>query len=319
MQLIRFALPMTLALSFSAPGAGAADHTPQPATGDQHRSYVFAATGDTLPYRLFVPASYRGDRDYPLLVVLHGGGSTEDRPMDKTGLEEAAEKRGYIVVSPLGYNRFGGWGNIYPVVVTPQTAAGSTDFVAMSKAEGPGKVAASPSPPRPSGPPLPPAAEDEYLEQPAGTLADAHIAVLSEQETLAAIADVEKAYRIDRRRVYLMGNSAGGVGTLYLAAKYPHLWAAIAPQGGVIAAWSYPYWRLRDAHISALFVHGERDEHCNPKWSRAMAERATADGVDAQLLIVPGGTHGGAWTQVLPQIFDFFDAHIKTAAAGMKE
>ena len=158
MLLSRFALPMAIALSLSAPGAGAADHRPQPTTGDQHRSYVFAATGDTLPYRLFVPASYHGDREYPLVVVLHGGGSTEDRPMDNTGLEEAADKRGYIVVSPLGYNRFGGWGNIYPVVVTPQTAAGSTDFVAMARAEGPGKVtAAPPPPPPPPGPPLPPA------------------------------------------------------------------------------------------------------------------------------------------------------------------
>jgi poly(3-hydroxybutyrate) depolymerase len=282
-----------------------------PATGDQHRTYVFAQTGETLPYRLFVPPAYRGEKDYPMVVVLHGGGANENRPMDNTGLEDEAVKRGYIVLSPLGYSRFGGYGNIYPVVVTPKTAASGVDFAAIARAEGPGRPSASAEQSvRPAATAGPAAAEDEYLEQPASVLSDGHISELSERETLAAIADVRGQYRIDRRRIYLMGNSAGGVGTLYLAAKYPNMWAAIAPQGGVIAAWSYPYWRLRDARLPVLVVHGDHDEHCNAKWSRAMVDRARLDGADAAFLLVKGGTHVSAWTQVLPQIFNFFDAHI---------
>jgi poly(3-hydroxybutyrate) depolymerase len=281
-------------------------------TGDLHRTYVFTQSGETVPYRLFVPDSYHGEKDYPMVVVLHGGGADENRPFDNTGLQEIAAKHGYIVLSPLGYNRFGGYGNIYPVVVTPKTAADSTDFAAISRSEHPGGPAPA-APPRPPGAGShAPAAEDEYAEQPAGTLTDARVGELSEAETLAAIADVRKAYRVDAQRMYLMGNSAGGVGTLYLAAKYPQMWAAIAPQGGVIAAWSYPYWRLRDSRVAALFVHGERDEHCNPKWSRAMVNAARGDGADATFLLVPGGSHGSAWTEVLPQIFDFFDAHART-------
>jgi pimeloyl-ACP methyl ester carboxylesterase len=150
---------------------------------------------------------------------------------------------------------------------------------------------------------------DDYAEQPASVLIDPHIGELSEQETLAAIAEVRRSYNVDPNRTYLMGNSMGGVGTLYLAAKYPQMWAAISPSGGVIAAWSYPYTRLRDAGVSALFVHGEFDEHANPHWSEAMAAAAKAQGVDAQMLVVPHGSHGGAWIMALPQIFDFFDAH----------
>ena len=41
----------------------------------------------------------------------------------------------------------------------------------------------------------------------------------------------------------------GGVGTLYLAVRYPEVWAAVAPAGGPIAAWSYPFERLRDFHV----------------------------------------------------------------------
>jgi poly(3-hydroxybutyrate) depolymerase len=315
-KIVSAVIGFTYGLTLAAHVVHAADKPVTPLTGDQHRTYVFALTGDTMPYRLVVPPGYDGSKAYPLVVVLHGGGADHNRPVDNTGLVEMAAQRGYIVLSPLGYNRYGGFGNIYPVVVTPKSAAVGVNYGALAKAEGPGKAA----PPAPSGPsatppppPPPPAAADDYFEQPAAELTDAHIAVLSEAETLAVIAEVEQEYRIDRNRVYLMGNSAGGVGTLFLAAKYPQMWAAISPQAGPIAAWSYPYWRLRDAHVPALFVQGDMDGTSNAKWSRTLAEQARADGADATFLLVAGGTHGGAWVQALPQIFDFFDAHVKAA------
>ena len=39
-------------------------------------------------------------------------------------------------------------------------------------------------------------------------------------------------YRIDADRVYLTGPSPGGAGTWYIAARYPELFAAIAPISG---------------------------------------------------------------------------------------
>ena len=44
----------------------------------QHRSYTFPATGETIPYALFVPSSYNQVDEAPLIVSLHGLGRSHD-------------------------------------------------------------------------------------------------------------------------------------------------------------------------------------------------------------------------------------------------
>lgn len=77
----------------------------------QHRSYVFPATGETIPYALFVPSTYNSNNMAPLLVSLHGLGRTYDWLMGYEGLLDQAEANGYIVVTPLGYTRRGWYGS----------------------------------------------------------------------------------------------------------------------------------------------------------------------------------------------------------------
>ncbi|TFH74704.1 hypothetical protein E3V39_00600 [Gammaproteobacteria bacterium LSUCC0112] len=77
----------------------------------QHRSYVFAPTGETLPYAVFVPSSYRAGTPTPLLVSLHGLGRTYDWLMGYEGFLDYAEEYGFIVVTPLGYIRRGWYGS----------------------------------------------------------------------------------------------------------------------------------------------------------------------------------------------------------------
>lgn len=291
--------------------AATASHAAPIQTGDQHVVYTFAGTGKQMPFRLFVPSRYDPAHAYPLVVVLHGAGGDENRVFQESNLEEIAEQRGYILCAPLGYSRFGGYGNIYPVVVTRETAEAGKAFrnaANLTKPPGPARLPAG-------GRAMLPAAADDYAEQPASELFDAETGILSEAETMAALKFVRASYHIDSTRIYLMGNSMGGVGTLYLAAKYSNIWAAISPEGGPIAAWSYPFRRMRDAHIPVLFVHGALDEHSNPKWSRALVDQARLEKVDARLIIVPGGHHMTAWTLALPQIFDFFDRAVRPISA----
>ena len=77
----------------------------------QHRSYVFAPTGETLPYAVFVPSTYRAGTAAPLLVSLHGLGRTYDWLMGYQGFLDYAEEYGFVVVTPLGYIRRGWYGS----------------------------------------------------------------------------------------------------------------------------------------------------------------------------------------------------------------
>ena len=76
----------------------------------QHRSYVMEETGETIPYALFVPSGYDPARPAPLMVSLHGAGRQYDWLMNYAGLLDQAEHHGYVVVTPLGYTRRGGYG-----------------------------------------------------------------------------------------------------------------------------------------------------------------------------------------------------------------
>jgi predicted peptidase len=49
------------------------------------------------------------------------------------------------------------------------------------------------------------------------------------QRVMAILEEVLRDYAVDRRRIYLMGTSAGGFGVWSLAMHYPRKWAAIVP------------------------------------------------------------------------------------------
>jgi predicted esterase len=80
-------------------------------TGDFKRHYLLKEAGEIMPYRLYIPPAYDGTKAYPMVLALHGLGGTEDSMFGANyrALPEA-EKRGYILVSPLGYRIDGGYG-----------------------------------------------------------------------------------------------------------------------------------------------------------------------------------------------------------------
>ncbi len=76
----------------------------------QHRTYVMEETGETIPYALFVPSGYDPASPAPLMVSLHGAGRQYDWLMNYAGFLDQADHHGYVVVTPLGYTRRGGYG-----------------------------------------------------------------------------------------------------------------------------------------------------------------------------------------------------------------
>jgi predicted peptidase len=93
-------------------GGGAALAGPPPpnpkaplyqATGEQYRIYNFPGTGESIPYRLFVPSRWSTAVKLPMLVTLRAGNTVDGPYRADNNLVRVAAQRGYIVVTPMGY------------------------------------------------------------------------------------------------------------------------------------------------------------------------------------------------------------------------
>jgi poly(3-hydroxybutyrate) depolymerase len=78
----------------------------------QRKTYEFKEAKKEMEYALFVPSKYDGGRKWPLVVALHGLGGNPQQMMRSRGLTEQAEKYGYVVVAPMGYNSRGWYGSL---------------------------------------------------------------------------------------------------------------------------------------------------------------------------------------------------------------
>ena len=296
--IICFGLLLSSAIFAQTPAANATtDVTKDPlykAKGDNKRSYWFADAKEQSPYRVYVPTTWDGKKQLPMVVVLHGGGLTQDAPFDrgpenlKGILVSEAEKHSFIVMAPMGYRSYGGYGSeaLPPQPPkTPATAAPTT----------------TPPPATPPGDGPPPAFTPETWKP---------VAALSEKDVLNVIDRVEKEYKPDPKRIYLMGNSMGELGTLHLTQKYPKKWRAIAASGGPVS--EYPFQNVKGLP-GAMFIQGELDKgmggNDNIARQKALADGFQAQGVDTRFVLVPGGNHSNAWYMVLSEIFDFFEKH----------
>jgi predicted peptidase len=91
------------------PTAPPAPPEPRPAApqfhnkGEQYRIYNFPATGESIPYRLFVPSRWTPQTKLPMLVTLRAGNTVDGPYRAQNDLVRVAEQRGYIVVTPMGY------------------------------------------------------------------------------------------------------------------------------------------------------------------------------------------------------------------------
>jgi len=73
------------------------------AKGEQYRIYNFPGTGESIPYRLFVPSRWTPDTKLPMLVTLRAGNTVDGPYRAGNDLVKVAEQRGYLVVTPMGY------------------------------------------------------------------------------------------------------------------------------------------------------------------------------------------------------------------------
>lgn len=162
--------------------------------------YKDAATGVSMPYRLFVPAGYDAAKRYPLVLFLHGGGENgTDNEKQLAGSEGATvwakpaeqAKRPAFVLAPQGHP-----------YVNPDPAAPLGGFGITRDREG-----------------------NRYMAEVLKPSADV-------KTVLSLLEKVMHDYSVDAKRVYATGLSQGGFGTWNAAILRPDLFAALVPIAG---------------------------------------------------------------------------------------
>jgi len=112
---------------------------------------------------------------------------------------------------------------------------------------------------------------------------------------LQALADVKKEYSVDADRIYVSGQSMGGVATWHLILHHPEIFAAAVPICGVgdvtlAEKIQCPVWCF----------HGDADNTVPVKCSRDMVAAMKAAGREVKYTEFPGVGHGSwgpAWNE----------------------
>ena len=262
----------------------------------QTRTYHFEDTNEDLPYSLYVSSKVKKDQKAPLVVTLHGLGAPQTIMMGKTAVD-LAEEAGYILVAPMGYNTGGWYGS--PVGTGP--------------GRGKGKGAPPAAPDAPPAATAPTAAPKGRFGGFGGGNQPANLRELSEKDTMNVIAMVRKEFKVDDKRIYIMGHSMGGAGALYLGSKYPKMFAAVAAEAPAA------FWQTRketlqpmkDAKVPVMIVHGDIDEVVPVTNSHAWVDVVKELKMNYEFVEQPGITHGPVIESGLKPIYEFFAKHKK--------
>lgn len=127
--------------------------------------------------------------------------------------------------------------------------------------------------------------------------------------------EVLAKYRVDTDRVYLTGVSLGGEGTWYLAAKYPDLFAAIAPISGFSSRTAFIEKNLKNLERLPIWAfHGESDLVVPVEETRRMVDKLKNRNPRLKFTFEPEVGHWIHWS-VYPgdALYEWFLSHTRRA------
>jgi predicted peptidase len=131
----------------------------------------------------------------------------------------------------------------------------------------------------------------------------------SERDVLQVLSRMRRDYKVDDRRIYLLGHSMGAIGAWSIAAKVPSLWAAVAAFAGTGAPATAAHFR----DVPQYVVHGDADPTVPVSGSRNMVAGMKTLGMEVTYVEVPGGGHSDVVVPHLAAAFEFFDGKRRKA------
>jgi predicted peptidase len=260
----------------------------------QNRTYLFKDTNETLPYAVFVSSKVNKDKKAPLIMALRGAGGSPTSLLVDPALD-LAEEGGYILVGAMGYTSMGSFG----------MPSGGSDSRA---GRGGAPAAAQPGNPAARGTATGGRGMGTSTRGGGAETDPVKASEYSEKDVMNVLAIVRKEFNVDDRRIYIMGHSQGGAGTLHIADKYSSIWAAAAMLSpGAPNFQMNPNWHFKD--VALLIMVGVNDNLIATP--RHIDEQLKSMNIAHEYKEVPGMDHGSILMGAMPDVFKFFGEHSK--------
>jgi predicted peptidase len=116
-----------------------------------------------------------------------------------------------------------------------------------------------------------------------------------------------ESYNGDKDRLYVTGISMGGYGSWDLLARHPGVFAAAIP----ICGGADPEMAENISKTPVRAYHGDSDDIVPPSGDIAVNKALKEIGADAELILIPGGTHFNIWLDAYIDSLDWMFDQIK--------
>jgi predicted peptidase len=138
-----------------------------------------------------------------------------------------------------------------------------------------------------------------------------NLSAKSEKDVMNVLDLMRKEFAVDENRIYIVGQSMGGAGALYLGIKHADIWAAVGASAPAITR-AHQAAELEGA-ISMPFIvlHGSDDETVPVSRVLPWVDKMKALHMTYEYEEIPGAGHPDTIVSGAGFIFDFFNKHTR--------
>jgi predicted peptidase len=211
----------------------------------------FIQNGDTLPYRILLPAQYDPSKKYPLLVFMHGRG------------ESGTDNEKQLVHGARMFLTDSFRTNYPAIIVFPQCSGNSywSNVQMIAKGVKTGK-------------------RDFYFVPDGNASKYMELAISLTKHLI-------NHYPVNNKQVYAMGLSMGGMGTFEIVRRMPGVFAAAIPICGGASAET----AVAIAKTKWWVFHGGKDDVVLPQYSITMVEALQKEKAIVKFTLFPDANH----------------------------